>query len=141
MQASWTRAISFKSDNLQSKHCFVIASDLLVAQGLPPNIKAEDMESWNPFFFPKDFVSQNFAILTENYSLDDNVLLELGKEVTNLRSLLRKWAEAKAIDEGKAFEFSNEQLTEAIKKIRTRRSTKEVKSVEYYYIKSFNQSS
>ena len=33
------------------------------------------------------------------------------------------------------------QLVEAIKKIRTRRATKEEKSVEYYYVKSFNEPS
>ena len=62
----------------------------MLAAGLPRDINGDAERAWTPVFFPKDFVKHTFAILTENYSLNYDTLLEYGKQVTQIRSALRE---------------------------------------------------
>ena len=46
-----------------------------MAQNLPRTLDKNEINNWNPVFFPKDFIKNNFALLMENYQLDDERLL------------------------------------------------------------------
>ena len=50
-------------------------------------------EGWEPFFLPKDFVKMNFALRTEDFSIQKKELYEKGKEVSQLRKQFLERAE------------------------------------------------
>ena len=86
--------ISLTHDNLEAQHCFPLGPELLLAQNLPTHLNQDQEIGWMPFFFPKDFIKTHLGINTENFALDDNRLLQLGKQVTALRKRIRDKSEA-----------------------------------------------
>ena len=93
IQEQWTRVISMKMDNLSGKHSHNLATDLMIAKNLPTNLNNEEDEEWRPAFFPKDFVGTHIGITVENFAINDERLLEYGKQVTNIRKEIREKAE------------------------------------------------
>jgi len=70
----------------------VLANDLLLAQNLPTHLNNEEEEEWIPAFFPKDFVNTHIGITKENFTINDEELLELGKQVSLIRKNIREKA-------------------------------------------------
>ena len=66
-------------DDPNGQLCYPLGPDLLVSQNLPTHLNADEDEGWAPFFFPKDFVKENFGITTENFQLGDDKLFQLGQ--------------------------------------------------------------
>jgi hypothetical protein len=79
---SWTRVISLEHDDLDVKHKYPINTDLLLSQNLPRDLDDGDEEGWEPFFLSKDFTRINIGITTENFVLNEEEMLQAGREVT-----------------------------------------------------------
>ena len=84
----------------------------------------EEDDEWMPIFFPKDFIGSNMGITLENYTLDNDTLLQFAKRVTIIRKNIRDKAERVAREFGENTQLSKEQLQQAIKKIQNRRATR-----------------
>ena len=82
-----------KVDNLGGRHSHILANDLMIAQNLPTNLNNEEDEEWSPAFFPKDFVNTHMGITKENFAINDEQLLEYGKQVSKIRKDIREKAE------------------------------------------------
>jgi hypothetical protein len=94
---SWTRVISLEHDDLDAQYVFPLNTDLIMSQNLPRDILRGQEHGWQPFFFPKDFVKEHLGITTDNFTLDDECLLESGKQVSQLRKSCRERAEESII--------------------------------------------
>ena len=93
---SWTRVISLERDDLDAPHKHPLNTDLLLNQNLPRTIFDRPDEGWEPFFLTKEFTRVNIGITTENFALDDEALLQCGREASQLRKSFRERAEAAA---------------------------------------------
>ena len=81
-----------KNDNLNAKYSHVLATDLMVAQNLPTHLNNDEEDEWSPAFSPKDFVNTHIGITKENFALNVEELLELGKQVSQIRKNIREKA-------------------------------------------------
>ena len=61
---SWTKVISLSHMDLEKIKVHVIATDLLMQQGIPGVDKTNDPEPWIPAFCPRTFVKNNPDIKT-----------------------------------------------------------------------------
>ena len=71
-----------------------IATDLLLAPGVPDAPVGDDAAPWAPVFCPRIFVRTHKQISTDDFSLEPAVLQKLGAQVTELRSRFLKEAAA-----------------------------------------------
>ena len=69
-------------DVLSGLHRFPLNTDLLMSRNLPRNILDAENHVWQLFFLPKDFVRENMGITIDNFALDDEALLQSGKQVS-----------------------------------------------------------
>ena len=111
-------------DNLRRKHSHTLANDLMIAQNLPTNLNNEEDEEWSPAFFPKDFINTHIGITKENFAINDEQLLEYGKQVSKIRKDIREKAERIARQEGQELNQTQKQIEKAVKKISNRKATR-----------------
>ena len=78
---------------------FPMATDLLLADGLPenskrrPSGKGQEKEPWSPYFLPLIFAKANQRAKPEDYELSDEQLQNRGVEVSKERQKLRDFAD------------------------------------------------
>lgn len=89
IQEKWTRVVNVDTTDSEQFRTFQIGSDLLLAAGLPMNSASWNQGIWEPIFCPRKFVKENSQLTMEGYELDQQELLELGRQVTQLRAQFR----------------------------------------------------
>lgn len=125
MIEAWTRVISLASDDLEAQHCYPLNIDLLLSQNLPRKLDEDGEQGWQPFFLGKDFVRTNLGITTDAFQLEDQALLQAGRDVSRHRKKFRERAEQVAQQIGVDIGQPDDQIQQAVKKIRQRSSTRE----------------
>ena len=86
---SWTRLISVCHDDLGASSIYPIATDKLVAAGLPVVPRTRRQAPWTPYFWPKDFTRSHKDMTFENYQLSKARMLKYGKLLTKERKKIR----------------------------------------------------
>ena len=87
---------------------FPLATDLLVATGLPAQRIRKSKEPWSPEFFSKHFTVDRPDISLKDFTLPPEELAELGGQVTKLRRSFRQLAIRKIMS-GKDLDFLDDE--------------------------------
>ena len=92
IQERWTRVICTGTSVPSDLRVFELRSDLLLAAGLPILASKRSKNAWAPIFRPKEFAMDHQHLTIQDNRLSEEELMELGRQVTVLRSQYRELA-------------------------------------------------
>ena len=85
---------------LNNLKAYILSNDLLLAAGYNPSTVSGLEDENDPIFFTKTFLKENKEIELDQFKLEQDELLEIGKQITILRkNFEEKASEAQVLNE------------------------------------------
>ena len=84
----WTRVMHIDANYSDRPREHVLATDILLSQGLPALSRSIEIRHWSLLFFPKDFVITHPSMLIEDNHLSADKLKKLGIQVSKARKVM-----------------------------------------------------